>query len=82
MKSYKELMNEKFDFKGAMKTGMLDKTDEKFVKELKKKGWEIDEFNLTSSGYEIFITKAGKKVKYSDKGSPSKALALAAKKAK
>ena len=75
-------MNEKFSFKGAVKTGMLDKYDEPNVKELEKKGWEIDEFNLTSKGYEIFITKAGKKVKYTDKGSPSKALALAAKKAK
>ncbi len=82
MKSYKVFMNEKFDFKGAVKTGMLDKTDEKYVNDLKKKGWEVDEFNLTSKGYEIFITKAGKRVKYTDKGSPSKALAQAASKAK
>ena len=82
MKSYKELMSEKFDFKGAVRTRMLDKSDEKYVKDLKKKGWEVDEFNLTSSGYEILIKKAGKTVKYTDKESPSKALALASKKAK
>ena len=82
MKSYKELMSETFNFKGAVKLGMLDKTDERWVKELKKKGWDIDEFNLTSSGYEVWVIKKGKKVKYSDKKSPSKALELASKKAK
>ena len=79
---YREFIKEKFDFKSAVKLGMLDKFDEPYVKELKKKGWEIDEFNLTSSGYEIFITKGGKKVKYMDKKSPSKALKLASEKAK
>ena len=61
---------------------MLDKYDEKYVKELQKKGWDIEEFNLTSSGYEVYIKKAGKKVKYTDKKSPSKALELASKKAR
>ena len=46
------------------------------------KKWKIEEFNLTSSGYEIWISKSGKKVKYTDKISPSKALELASKKAK
>lgn len=82
MKSYTEFMNEKFNFKGAVKTGMLDKYDEKYVKDLKKKGWEIDEFNLTSDGYEIFIIKNGKREKYIDKKTPSRALKLASEKAK
>lgn len=83
MKTYKDLMNERnFDFKGAVKTGMLDKYDEKYVKDLNKKGWKIVEFNLTSSGYEIWIEKAGKKVKYMDKKSPSNALKVASEKAK
>ena len=81
MKSYKELMSEKFNFKGAVKLGMLDKTDERWVKDLKKKGWEIDEFNLTSKGYEVTIKKGSKKVMYTDK-TPDKALIQAAKKAK
>ena len=81
MKTYKELMNEKFNFKGAVKLGMLDKTDERWVKDLKKKGWEIDEFNLTSSGYEITIQhKKGGRAKFIDK-TPDKALIQAAKKA-
>lgn len=82
MKTYKELMTEKFNFKAAVTLGMLEKSDEKYVKELKKKGWEIEEFNLTSSGYEVWVIKKGKKVKYADKKSPSKALELASKKAK
>tara|TARA_Y100001963_G_scaffold88791_1_gene122692 strand:+ start:467 stop:715 length:249 start_codon:yes stop_codon:yes gene_type:complete len=82
MKTYKEFINETFNFKAAVKLGMLEKSDEKYIKDLKKNKWEIDEFNLTSSGYEVWISKSGKKVKYTDKKSPSKALALAAKKAK
>jgi len=84
MKTYKDLMSEKakFNFKAAVTLGMLEKTDEKYVKELKKKGYEIEEFNLTSSGYEVWIIKSGKKTKYMDKKSPSKALKLAADKAR
>tara|TARA_Y100001938_G_C8015782_1_gene392487 strand:- start:601 stop:849 length:249 start_codon:yes stop_codon:yes gene_type:complete len=82
MKTYKELMTEKFNFKAAVTLGMLEKSDEKYVKDLEKKKWKIEEFNLTSSGYEIWISKSGKKVKYTDKISPSKALELASKKAK
>ena len=82
MKTYKELMTEKFNFKAAVTLGMLEKSDEKYVKDLEKKNWKIEEFNLTSSGYEIWISKSGKKVKYTDKKSPSKALQLASKKAK
>tara|TARA_R110001599_G_scaffold282016_1_gene483872 strand:+ start:267 stop:515 length:249 start_codon:yes stop_codon:yes gene_type:complete len=81
MKSYKELMTEKFSFKGAVKTRMLDKTDERWVKDLKKKGWEIDDFILSSRGYEITIQhKKGGRAKFVDK-TPEKALIQAAKKA-
>ena len=76
-----ELLSEKFNFRGALKTGMLDKYDEPNYKDLGKKGWEIIEFNLTSKGYELLIKKGSKKVEYNDK-TPSKVLALAAKKAK
>ena len=81
MKSYKGLMTEKFSFKGAVKTKMLDKTDERWVKDLKKKGWEIDDFILSSRGYEITIQhKKGGRAKFVDK-TPEKALIQAAKKA-
>ena len=81
MKSYKELMTEKFSFKGAVKTKMLDKTDERWVKDLKKKGWDIDDFILSSRGYEITIQhKKGGRAKFVDK-TPEKALIQAAKKA-
>ena len=81
MKSYKELMTEKFSFKGAVKTRMLDKTDERWVKDLKKKGWIIDDFILSSKGYEITIQhKKGGRAKFVDK-TPEKALMQAAKKA-
>ena len=76
-----ELLSEKFNFRGALKTGMLKKDDEQNYKDLVKKGWEIIEFNLTSKGYELFIKKGSKKVEYNDK-TPAKVLALAAKKAK
>ena len=35
-------INEAFDFKGAVKHGFLHRTDEKYVKDLKKKGWDIE----------------------------------------
>ena len=74
-------MTEKFSFKGAVKTRMLDKTDERWVKDLKKKGWEIDDFILSSRGYEITIQhKKGGRAKFVDK-TPEKALIQAAKKA-
>jgi len=81
MKSYKELMTEKFSFKGAVKTKMLDKTDKRWVDDLEKKGWEIDDFILSSRGYEITIQhKKGGRAKFVDK-TPEKALIQAAKKA-
>ena len=81
MKSYKELMTEKFSFKGAVKTRMLDKTDKRWVDDLEKKGWEIVDFILSSKGYEITIKKGSKEARYTDK-TPDKALIQAAKKAK
>jgi len=76
-----ELLSEKFNFRGALKTGMLKKDDEPNFKDLEKKGWEIVEFNLTSKGYELIIKKGGKTIEYNDK-TPSKVLQQAAKKAK
>jgi len=81
-KNIEAYIQEAFNFRGAVKLGMLDKYDEPYIKDLKKKGWEIDEFNLTGKGYEVIIKKGSKTVKYTDKKSPSKALELAAKKAK
>tara|TARA_B110000467_G_scaffold88392_1_gene79881 strand:- start:1170 stop:1418 length:249 start_codon:yes stop_codon:yes gene_type:complete len=79
---YREFVKEKFNFKGAVKLKMLDKTDEVYVKDLKKKGWEIDDFILTSSGYEITIQhKKGGRAKFVDPKSPSKALKTASEKA-
>lgn len=74
-------LNEAFNFKGAVKHGFLDKFDKPYVDELEKKGWEIEEFILTSKGFEILIKKGSKRVEYIDK-TPSKALKQAAKKAK
>ena len=87
MKTYKDFVarkniNEVFNFKSAVKNGFLDKGDEKYVKELKKKGWDIDEFNITSKGFEITVINK-KKVKktFSDKR-PELVLKTAATKSK
>ena len=74
-------LEEAFSFKGAVKHGFLDKADEKYVKDLKKKGWEIEEFLLTGKGFEIVIKKGSKEVEYTDKR-PELALKKAAEKAK
>ncbi len=80
--NYKEFVKEKFNFKAAVKLKMLDKTDEVYIKDLKKKGWEVDDFVLTSSGYEITIQhKKGGRAKFVDPKSPSKALKIASEKA-
>ena len=73
-------MSEAFDFKSAVKHGFLDKYDEKYVKELEKKGWDIQEFILTGKGFEIAIKKGSKKMEFTDK-TPEKVLQQAAKKA-
>mgnify|MGYP001236811189 CR=1 FL=1 len=83
MKTYKDLMSErKFNFKATVKMGMLEPSDEKHIDTLKKRGWVIDEFNLTSSGYELTIKKGSNKAMYSDRKDPRKALETAAKKAR
>ena len=75
-------LEEAFSFKGAVKHGFLDKSDEKYVKDLKKKGWDIDEFNLTSKGYEITIQhKKGGRARFVDKKSPGNVLKTASEKA-
>ncbi len=67
-----EIQNEaykpSFNFKGAVKTGMLDKYDEAPILSLKKKGWEVYEFLLTSKGFELTLAdKSGKQKKFTDK---------------
>jgi hypothetical protein len=74
-------LEEAFSFKGAVKHGFLDKSDEKYVKDLKKKGWDIEEFILTGKGFEIIIKKGSKEIEYTDKR-PELALRKAAEKAK
>ena len=77
-----ESLEEAFNFKSAVKNGFLDPPDEKYVKELKKKGWEIDEFNITSKGFEItVINKRKVKKTFTDKR-PELALKTAAQKSK
>ena len=74
-------LEEAFSFKGAVKHGFLDKSDEKYVKDLKKKGWDIEEFILTGKGFEIVIKKGSKEIEYTDKR-PELALKKAAQKAR
>ena len=74
-------LEEAFSFKGAVKHGFLDKSDEKYVKDLKKKGWDIEEFILKGKGFEIVIKKGSKEIEYTDKR-PELALRKAAEKAK
>ena len=81
-----ELIDEAFNFKSAVKLGMLDKSDEKYIDIINKKKWEIYEFNLTSKGYEIILFQMSdsKKKQYTQYlgDSPSAALQLASKKVK
>ena len=81
-----ELIDEAFNFRSAVKLGMLAKSDEKYVDIIEKKKWEIYEFNLTSKGYEIILFQMSdsKKKQYTQYlgDSPSAALQLASKKVK
>ena len=81
-----ELIDEAFNFKSAVKLGMLAKSDEKYIDIIEKKKWEIYEFNLTSKGYEIILFQMSdsKKKQYTQYigDSPSAALQLASKKVK
>ena len=79
MKTYKQFMTEKFDFKSAVKNGFLHKSDEKYVKDLQKKGWDIEEFNLRSKGFEVIVKKGSKRMTFTDK-LPELVLKQAAKK--
>ena len=74
-------LNEAFNFKGAVKHGFLEKSDEKYVKDLNKKGWNIEEFILTGKGFEIVIKKGSKEIQYTDKR-PELVLKKAAEKAR
>ena len=56
------------------------KAERERIEDLKKKGWEIDDFILSSDGYEITIKKGSKEARYIGK-TPDKALIQAAKKA-
>lgn len=76
-----EKLNETFKFKGAVKHGFLEKSDEKWVKELKKKGWVIDEFIVSSKGFEITIKKGSRTMEFTEKN-PQLALKTAAEKAR
>ena len=76
-----ELIDEAFNFKSAVKLGMLDKSDEKYIDIIEKKKWEIYEFLLTSKGYEIILMSGSKKKKFIG-DTPSDALQLASKKVK
>ncbi len=80
-----EAMNEaykpSFNFKAAVKIGMLDKTDEKPILSMKKKGWEIYEFILTSKGFELTMKKGSEEKKFVDKR-PDYVLQVADKKLK
>ena len=71
----------KFNFKAAVKLGMLEKEDEKYFKEIEKGGWNVFEFNLTSKGFEIVINKGSRKQMFTGKN-PEDALKQAAQKAK
>jgi len=62
-----EPIEEEFNFKAAVKLGMLEKSDEKYIKSLSKKGWKIKEFNITSKGFELTMTKQGKETKFTEK---------------
>jgi hypothetical protein len=56
-----------FSFKAAVKVGMLQKEDEKPILDMKKKGWEIYEFILTSKGFELTMKNGTKEKKFIDK---------------
>ncbi len=73
---------EAFNFDAAVKLDMLNKSDKKYVDILKKKGWIIDAFNLTSKGFEITIQhKNGRgRAKFVEKN-PYDAIRVAAEKA-
>jgi hypothetical protein len=74
-----KLIDEAFNFKSAVKLGMLKKSDEKYIDVIEKKKWEIYEFNLTSKGYEIILMSGSKKKTFIG-NTPANALMTASKK--
>jgi len=56
-----------FNFKAAVKLGMLDKYDEKPILDMKKNGWKIYEFLLTSRGFELTMRNKKEEQKFIDK---------------
>ena len=71
----------KFNFNKSVKLGNLEKGDKVHFDKLTKLGWNIDEFNVTSKGYEITIQhKKGGRAKFVGKN-PSDAIKIAANKA-
>jgi hypothetical protein len=72
-------INEKFDFKAAVKLGMLERSDEKYFKDLEEKKWNVHEFNITSKGFELTIRRGSRSEKFTGKN-PEDALKMAAKK--
>jgi hypothetical protein len=70
-----------FNFNKSVKLGNLEKGDKVHFDKLTKLGWNIDEFNVTSKGYEITIQhKKGGRAKFVGKN-PSDAIKIAANKA-
>jgi len=72
-------LNEVFDFKAAVKLGMLDKTDKRYFDDIEKKKWKVEEFNLTSKGFEVTVMSGSKKKTFTGKN-PTEALKIAIKK--
>ena len=68
MEGLDEAYQKGFDFKAAVKIGMLQKDDEEEIISMEKMGWEIEEFILTSKGFELTMkNKAGKEIEFTDK---------------
>ena len=55
MKNFSKYIEEAFKAKKAIKTGNLEKSDLVHVDAIKKYGGTIDDFIITSTGYELKI---------------------------
>jgi hypothetical protein len=60
---------------------MLERSDEKYFKDLEEKKWNVHEFNITSKGFELTIRRGSRSQKFTGKN-PEDALKMAAKKVK
>ena len=74
-------ISEAFDFNKAVKTGNLEKSDKTYIDKLESKGYKIDAFELTSSGFALYLMK-GKKIEKFIGTTPIDALQKAIKKLK